>query len=286
MILALGEGDFKMNIYSSEQLILKNYLEHHGIKGQKWGVRRYQNKDGSLTKEGYARFAKKRLNNKRTSISNIDKWGKDKDHNALFITGLSGSGKSTIAKFLSDSNGAEIIHLDHYYDNPLKSEVPTNKEFDEYLNKNVPDYYNKIAKNYRDYVSNMNPNGDIAKKKEFWNTMDSVRDAMLDYSKDRYDKNKVIIEGVQILDTAMFPDDIQKQKALKGQPIIAVGTSPLSSSLRGMQRDGVPLTKLPEHYKHSVEWNKTYDEFKRNNLPNVSKEYIHKMNQYVNNNLS
>ena len=41
--------------YSSEQLALKNYLEHHGVKGQKWGVRRYQNKDGSLTKEGRKR---------------------------------------------------------------------------------------------------------------------------------------------------------------------------------------------------------------------------------------
>lgn len=27
-------------------------LIHHGVKGQKWGVRRYQNKDGSLTAEG------------------------------------------------------------------------------------------------------------------------------------------------------------------------------------------------------------------------------------------
>lgn len=27
-------------------------LYHHGIKGQKWGVRRYQNEDGSLTEEG------------------------------------------------------------------------------------------------------------------------------------------------------------------------------------------------------------------------------------------
>ena len=27
-------------------------LYHHGILGQKWGVRRYQNKDGSLTAEG------------------------------------------------------------------------------------------------------------------------------------------------------------------------------------------------------------------------------------------
>lgn len=32
------------------------YLAHHGVKGQKWGVRRYQNPDGSLTLEGYKHY--------------------------------------------------------------------------------------------------------------------------------------------------------------------------------------------------------------------------------------
>lgn len=30
-------------------------LIHHGVKGMKWGIRRYRNKDGTLTPEGKAR---------------------------------------------------------------------------------------------------------------------------------------------------------------------------------------------------------------------------------------
>lgn len=35
-----------------------NELIHYGIKGQRWGIRRYQNADGSLTKAGEIRYAK------------------------------------------------------------------------------------------------------------------------------------------------------------------------------------------------------------------------------------
>ena len=33
-----------------------SYLMHYGVNGQKWGVRRYQNPDGSLTPEGRMRY--------------------------------------------------------------------------------------------------------------------------------------------------------------------------------------------------------------------------------------
>lgn len=34
-------------------------LYHSGIKGMRWGVRRYQNEDGSLTEEGIRRYGDK-----------------------------------------------------------------------------------------------------------------------------------------------------------------------------------------------------------------------------------
>lgn len=34
----------------------KTYLLHHGIKGQRWGVRRFQNENGTLTSAGKKRY--------------------------------------------------------------------------------------------------------------------------------------------------------------------------------------------------------------------------------------
>lgn len=50
-----------------------NDLYHHGVKGMKWGVRRYQNKDGSLTTLG------KRVRNSKWHQPTV-KQGKGKDN--------------------------------------------------------------------------------------------------------------------------------------------------------------------------------------------------------------
>lgn len=50
----------------------KTYLTHHGIKGQRWGVRRFQNDDGTLKPSGKARYNDNGKKKKAVDMSDED----------------------------------------------------------------------------------------------------------------------------------------------------------------------------------------------------------------------
>lgn len=81
---------------------MSDYLSHYGIKGMKWGIRRYQNKDGSLTAAGKFRYGR---------------LGKDiviKPGSKLYRTSSSDTGAAiseTVPQYFSMSKDSNNVYL-------------------------------------------------------------------------------------------------------------------------------------------------------------------------------
>lgn len=199
------------------------YLEHHGIPGQKWGVKNgppypLRNKYSAwYANNGY--LAEDRLS--KATISNFDKWGSSSDTNTLYVTGISGSGKSTVAGYLADENDADVINLDSYLSPMGKTDKQQiqSKGFNKYLDKNVPDWQDAV----------------VDRKTLNWDIVDNIARATEGYSKALYKNGKkLIVEGVQIQDETLFVD---RERAYSGKPMIVLNTGKEESDKYASERD-------------------------------------------------
>lgn len=76
-----------------------DYLAHYGKLGQKWGIRRYQNEDGSLTPLGEERYRKKQARDERRQMR------KSIASDAKALSRLRGDSKNTMTKHILDREG-------------------------------------------------------------------------------------------------------------------------------------------------------------------------------------
>ena len=86
----------------------ENSLKHHGIKGMKWGKRRFQNADGSLTEAGKRRYDSDTRDMSELKKSkykpNVDKWVQDDLETGRRLSNEAGN----LTRQLKDANDKAI----------------------------------------------------------------------------------------------------------------------------------------------------------------------------------
>lgn len=124
----MGE-EIRLYEYDQQKPDIESALAHFGIKGQKWGVRRYQNSDGTYTDAGRKRYGFKSRRKK------VEKTYKNKEE-AIEARDL-----KYINAHKSDYSTKEL--------NDLMNRINTEQRLSEMANKNNRDAKKKVEKIFK-----------------------------------------------------------------------------------------------------------------------------------------
>ena len=172
----------------------------------------------------------------------------------LFITGMSGGGKTTLANKLAKKYNAVLINLDD-----MGHEDFTKDEYFKGKPKDLEVFKNWLNRSNLPKPANYNPN--------------YIEELRLDYIKfcmDKYKNRKFIIEGVYI--PAMYEIDKENGSEIFKEDnfaLIILGTSVVKSMLRRIVRDNIDLI----HWYNPLSFLSTYAHFAKEQNK-IRKEFI------------
>lgn len=164
---------------------------------------------------------------------NLGKLGKDTKHNVLYITGLPGSGKTTLAEEMADGRGS-IIHLDTYAEGDLERQNP---DFNRYLDN--------VQQGLRSLV-------------EYGMCLEEFGNCIEKYGKLCFSDRIVIVEGFQIFTGWLHEND----SFYLDKPLIILDTPMHIAITRMMKRDNLTTDMMAERVGSYQQLNREFLEFK------------------------
>lgn len=267
---------------------MSEYIAHHGILGQKWGIRRYQNKDGSLTPAGQKRYNKLQ--------GELDQLG--------------GKAKQPVKKKLSDMSDEELLlannrlRMETDYQrmysqlHPVKESMwkkmgtkITQEALPNAVSQSVQDIVGNTLKKWGNYASDkiyeektgMKPLNDLKKKVE-----------LLQKKKERQNLEDELSEEARELNKLKREKDIQNLKdeisLLKDPSLNRINLTKLQSEQKtlDLERQIAELNKKKENnweekkdpVKEAVEAATNYSKY-WSSINNGQKAYSDVQNRYM-----
>lgn len=231
-------------------------LYHFGVKGMKWGVRRYQNADGSLNAAGRNRYYKQPVKDARASRRSASKQY-SKSYNKYYNDAKRHPISTIRFAAGSTSNNKRIKRLSNEWDNAKKAD----KSYDR-----AKDKYKQAKKDFKQNVKN-DPEVAAYRKKKAAITAGSIAlaavggYAMHKTGADRRAVEKIIQAGRGVSKKAYHkyydrPIDVSAKVVPNIQK--SIGANYQVPAVRRAAKSGLPITKS------RAEGLKRFDQTRRN----------------------
>ena len=145
-----------MNTYKDELV-----LYHHGVKGQRWGVRRYRNYDGTLTAAGKARYGTASTSKQSTSKQSTSKQPTSKQPTSKQSTSKK---KFLNTVKLAEDDMTKALADYYYYDSAHRKTAQDRRQLSELWRKANADRIKKQVSAGEEYIASLHLDGAIPRK--------------------------------------------------------------------------------------------------------------------------